>query len=123
MRLLILAGIVFILHSVFYLAFGGDFRYDSHGKRDPFSLPKTAEKKVVTKAKTGSLTNMKLEGVAVDPGGVSIAVINGNMYAEGDQLAEGIILKEVTDTGVVFNQNGTLVTIPLETAEESEMTK
>ena len=97
--------------SFFSVALNAEFSYDSHGKRDPFNAgskskpTQTAEKKVVT--------NLKLEGVVVDPAGKSVAIVNGEMVSEGDKLGDSIMVKKISKQGVQFEQEGQSIFIPI----------
>ncbi|PIQ87246.1 MAG: hypothetical protein COV74_01620 [Candidatus Omnitrophica bacterium CG11_big_fil_rev_8_21_14_0_20_45_26] len=105
----------FFSTGLFSLAFADDFRYDSHGKRDPFMEP--SMRTAVVKQETGSITNLRLEGVVIDPGGRSVAIVNGEMVGAGDQIGNQIVVKKITNHGVEFENNGKVFTIPLITEE------
>ena len=100
---------------VFSVAFAEEFRYDSHGKRDPFLISKGAN---VTLDDTGSKVDLKLEGVVLDPKGRSVAVVNGEMVWEGDQIGGSVTVKKITIQGVEFESEGKSFTIPIVAEDE-----
>lgn len=96
--------------AIFSVATANEFRYDSHGKRDPFVIaPKgggMAEKGI------GSLASVKLEGVIADPKGGSFAVINGEVVRQGEKLG-GVVVRKITDRGVQLEFEGKTFFIPV----------
>jgi len=104
--------------NIFSLVFAEEFRYDSHGKRDPFSLPKSGVKKKIVARSSGSLTSLRLEGVVVDPGGQSLAIVNGEMVSEGDKIGDLITVYKIYRSGVDFLANGKLINIAIEHTED-----
>ena len=83
----------------FSLAFAEEFRYDSHGKRDPFVSPQDG---VGGRLGFGEL---QLEGVVVDPKGDSYAIVNNEIIREGQSL-QGFLLKKIESTKVLFEKEG-----------------
>lgn len=83
----------------FSLAFAEEFRYDSHGKRDPFI---SSQEEVGGQLGFGEL---QLEGVIVDPKGNSYAIVNNEIIREGD-LLQGFLLKKIESTKVLFEKGG-----------------
>ena len=110
-----LFGFIIFLGVVFQVAFADEFRYDSHGKRDPFSISRGAKVKV---DESGSKINLKLEGVVVDPSGRSVAIVNGEMVSEGDKVGGLITVKKITSQGVEFESEGKAFSIPIVTKDE-----
>lgn len=90
-----------ILQFDFSLANGEEFRYDSHGKKDPFVSPAQA---VVTTTQMGS-GELRLEGVIVDPQGSSYAIVNGQIVRQGEAF-EGFLLKKVEPNQALFEKSG-----------------
>ena len=105
------AGLFFLTQLIFSIAFAKEFRYDSHGKRDPFFLSSKVVKTIAED--TGAVTNLKLEGVVMDPKGRSLAVVNGEMVGEGDRVGGLVVVRHITNQGVEFENNGKTFTIPI----------
>ena len=99
-----------IFLSDFSLAFAVEFRYDSHGKRDPFVSPANAG------AQLGS-GELRLEGVVVDKKGGSYAIVNSQIVKEGESL-QGFLLKKVDSNRVLFEKEGEDFEIILRQDEE-----
>ncbi len=108
-------GLLFLAQFVFSMAFAEEFSYDSHGKRDPFSISKGTK---ITLEDSSSKINIKLEGVVVDPKGHSVAVINGEMVGEGDKIGDQITVKKITNQGVEFESDGKTFNIPIAPKDE-----
>lgn len=102
--------VIFVFQLFFSIAFAKEFRYDSHNKRDPFSLASASGK--IGKDANGA-THLRLEGVVMDPKGKSLAVVNGEMVGEGDSIGGTILVKKITKDSVQFENNGQTVTIPI----------
>lgn len=103
----------------FSIALAEEFRYDSHAKRDPFSIAKSTK---ITVDDSKSKVDIKLEGVVLDPGGKSVAVINGDMVAAGDKIGDSILVKKITKQGVEVEQDGKTFTIPIVTEDVNKTT-
>ena len=95
-RLLILCLIL----SHFSVAFAQEFRYDSHGHRDPFLPPVQG---TVETIKTRE--EIHLEGIVFDPNQGSVAIVNGQMIKEGDSVA-GLLLVKLEENKAVFKRDG-----------------
>ena len=95
-RLLILCLIL----SHFSVAFAQEFRYDSHGQRDPFLPPAQG---TVETIKTRE--EIHLEGIVFDPNQGSVAIVNGQMIKEGDSVA-GLLLVKLEENKAVFERDG-----------------
>ncbi len=92
----------------FSLVFADEFRYDSHGKRDPFLSPTTQS------VAEGQLSHgeLKLEGIVVDKKGQSYAVVNSEIVREGQKF-QGFLLKKITTHEVTFQRDDEIFKIPL----------
>ena len=83
-----------------------NFKYESHGKRDPFiplvgvEAPATSSLEDIT-----SIGDIKLEGIASRPGGKLLAILNGEMVKEGDKFGE-IQIKKVTKKNITISISG-----------------
>ena len=106
---------VFFVINFFSIAIAEEFRYDSRGKRDPFSV---AAKGSSLLEGAGTLAQLKLEGVVVDPKGKSVAIVNGEMFTEGARIGDSVTIKKITDKGVEFESEGKIVNIPIVTKDE-----
>lgn len=98
-------AIIIILSG--HLLFGEDvFKYNANGKRDPF-VPLVSESgNYVSDAyEVNKIGDIRLEGVVWDEGKGSIAIINGEIVKEGDELGSVKVLKIEKD-GVIFLVNG-----------------
>lgn len=116
MRKMFMVSICLIAQSFFSIAIAGEFRYDSHGKRDPFLIASKA--RTIVAEDDGYMTHLKLEGVVVDPKGNSIAIVNGEMLKEGDQIGESIVVKRISNQGVEFENNGKSFSVPIANKDE-----
>lgn len=88
--------------SDFSLAFAEEFRYDSHGKHDPFMVQSVG----FTEAghQIGH-SDLRLEGVIIDQAGSSYAIVNSQIVKQGD-LFEGYLLKKIETNRVFFEKDG-----------------
>ncbi len=86
----------------FSLAFAEEFRYDSHGRRDPFVSP--AEAFAVGSHQIGH-GELRLEGVIIDQEGGSYAIVNSQIVKEGE-LFEGFLLKKIEPNRAFFEKGG-----------------
>ena len=78
------------------------FQYDSKGKRDPF-IP---EGQLESVEKQLGASQLRLEGIILDPSGKSIAILNGEIVKEGDNFA-GLEIKKIETNQVTFvNKEG-----------------
>lgn len=99
----------------FSMALADEFRYDSHGKRDPFvSLTDL----LASRGKQGiGYGELHLEGVIIDPKGRSYAIVNGQIVQEGDKF-EGFLLKKIEPNQVTFEKEGEEIEVVLRREEE-----
>lgn len=105
--------LVFVITSLILAGLDGyvgseeePFIYDSKGKRDPFIplIGKGAEF-LFTEVAVGSMEGIYLEGVVWDPVDGSLAIINGEIAAEGD-IVGGFKVKEIKKEEVVLVKEG-----------------
>ncbi|MFH1208757.1 MAG: hypothetical protein V1673_04285 [Candidatus Omnitrophota bacterium] len=71
--------------------------YDSGNRRDPFVPLEGGEGTSVTTASS----SIKLEGIIYDPGGHSMAILNGKSYQKGDVVEHATVVKILKDRVVV----------------------
>lgn len=106
---------VFFLGFIFSIAEAGEIRYDSGSRRDPFlsvAGPDSAG---------GTGDGLVVEGIVFDPGGSSYALINGQIYREGENF-EGAQLFRILSDRVILLENSEEVVIWLrqEVLDESQ---
>jgi len=93
-----------------------DFVYDSHGRKDPFSLP------ILNTGNTAdmeAIAGVKLEGIIWDADN-PIAVINGKVVVVGNEISGAKVL-EINENEVIFDANGQNVKIKLWKKEEGDI--
>lgn len=98
----------------FPLAFADDFRYDSHGKRDPFMSQAFAG---ALGAKQIGVSQLRLEGIVFEGSGNAFAVINGEIIKEGDHFAGFKVLKIEANQVTFQSSEGETVKIVLDREE------
>ena len=107
---------VFILNlllSDFSLAFGDEFRYDNHGKRDPFLSPgiqSFGDAQI-------SHGELRLEGIVLDKEGQSYAIVNSEIVREGQKF-QGFLLQKITAQEVIFQKDEETFKVPLRQDDE-----
>ncbi|MFH0984591.1 MAG: hypothetical protein V1882_03535 [Candidatus Omnitrophota bacterium] len=74
-----------------------EIRYDSGGRRDPF-VPLSGESNTIV---TPSSSGVKLEGIIYDPGGRSMAILNGKTYQKGEVVGDATVVKILKDHVVI----------------------
>ncbi|MCX5677759.1 MAG: hypothetical protein NTY76_01465 [Candidatus Omnitrophica bacterium] len=105
------AMVIFILPCA-----GDDYKYDSHGKRDPFVPLVSIDRPAVSRLEdVTSVADVKLEGVASTPRGKIAAILNGEIVKEGDKFGD-IEIKKITKKTVTIIMGGKNYNIDL--AEE-----
>jgi len=99
-----------------------DFKYEPHGRRDPF-VPLIGQDKVVaaTLADITSVEDIKLEGIAIGSDGKRTAIINGEIVKEGYKTGE-IVIKKIDHKSVtlLINNKEFKVSLPEEGGPKSE---
>ncbi|MFH1190558.1 MAG: hypothetical protein V1682_07740 [Candidatus Omnitrophota bacterium] len=85
---------------------GSDFRYDPHGKRDPFVPLVGMDKPAVSRLEDAtSITDVKIEGIAGSSGGKMSAILNGEIVKEGDRFGD-VGIKKITAKAVTIIMSG-----------------
>ena len=90
------------------------FRYYSHGKRDPF-VPLIGQDKassVVALSEIMSIDDVELEGIAAQTLGEKAAIINGELVKENFRAGE-LEIKKITKNSVTLTISGKEYTINL----------
>lgn len=99
-----------------YTAETGAFQYGSKDKRDPF-IPLIGEGvEFLTSQKVRSIKGMNLEGVIFDPPAGSLAIINGEIIKEGENIG-GFTLSKIKKSSVIFTRDQEDYTVSLITEE------
>lgn len=112
--ILVVSGVAIIMASSFHDVESQSQQYESRGKRDPF-VPLIGQGK--TSARIGledvaSISDIKLEGIAVNAKGKRVAVLNGELLKEGD--GAGIVkVRKVGEKNVTLLVGGKEYTVAL----------
>lgn len=72
---------------------GESFLYNDHGKRDPFWKLVTSSGAVMNYDTDLLVSDMALEGIIYDPGGNSLAVINGAVVKANTRIGLYVVSK------------------------------
>lgn len=116
----LMLGIVFFA-VISDIAFAEQFAYDSKGRRDPF-LPLTGPESVSKPkgaADIESVEDVSLEGIVYDSKGATVAVLNGMVVKEGDQVGR-VTVSKIEQKKIVLLIDGTQYEIPLAVEKGSE---
>lgn len=91
------------------------FKYDAHGKRDPF-IPLIGQDKLSNRSmalsEISSVEDIVLEGIAVQTTGSKTALMNGELVKENFRSGE-IEVKKITKNSVLIIMSGKEYTIYL----------
>lgn len=100
MRIFLIALIITVTISM--AAECESFKYEAHGRRDPF-VPLIGQDKVVaaTLADVTSVEDIKVEGIAIGSDGKRTAIINGEIVKEGYKAGE-IVIKKINPKSVTL---------------------
>jgi len=82
----LLAGMSLIMALPLYAQQGGNFVYDSHGKRDPFGPMVSSAGVVLVYDSDLTAADMALEGILADKEGKNLAIISGKVVKAGEQI-------------------------------------
>ena len=89
------------LSHVVWSADASAFRYDAHGRRDPFEPLMTSTGELRTPRSGGATGTLHVEGVLWDPA-QPLAIVNGEVRRVGDEV-EGFKIVEIRATAIVVN--------------------
>lgn len=93
------------------------FKYESANRRDPFCALVTKEGRLLPGAVVYSESeDVKLEGIIWDPVGRSVAIINGKLIQEGQDLG-GLKILKIEKTKVLIEKNGKNIVVNLNKKE------
>lgn len=111
--------LISILIFGFYLFSQEPFKYDPHGKRDPFSALVDKEGNLLPEARpVDSAVELNLEGILWDGKGDSYAIINGTVLKGGDLLGDYKVIK-IEEKKVILSRGEEEISINLSSEEES----
>jgi hypothetical protein len=94
-----------------------EFTYDAKGRRDPFVSPETKETRGPKAYDTGDFT---VEGIIFDPANESLAVINGKVLREMENLG-GFRIDKIERTVVRLSREETKLTLRLNVPTEPNL--
>lgn len=92
-----------------------EFRYDKSGKRDPF-LPWHGQSSADSQGEVG----LTLEGVVFDPGGKSLALLNGKVCRVGDEIA-GYQVEQIDIKRVRLRKGAEVLEVILRTKDQEDV--
>lgn len=91
----------------------GLFKYESHGKRDPFVSLVGPEKTASTRLEDVlSADEIRLEGIGMGARGARNAIVNGQILKVGDRVGE-IEVKDISEKSVTLTIGGKAAQIDL----------
>lgn len=96
--------LIFTIHAT--AGFCEGFKYETHGRRDPF-IPLIGQDKVQPAglSEVTSVEDIKLEGIAIRSDGKRTAIMNGEIVREGYKKGE-IEIKKIDSKKVILLING-----------------
>lgn len=98
-----IALVAFSFCTIFSIAMAEEIRYDSDGRRDPFAP-------ALSRTGSGSESNgFLIEGIVFDPRGGSYALINGQIYREGESLDGSQLVKIMPDRLILLQNSEEVV--------------
>ena len=96
--------LILALANQYSYAAGERFVYSTKNKRDPFIPLVGKGMRLLVPQEAKSIENIVLEGIVFDPEQGSLAIINGEIFKEGDSMG-GFILSEVTEKSVILTKD------------------
>lgn len=82
------------------------YKYESHGKRDPFVPLVGIDRPAVSKLEDAtSIADLKLEGIVTRSGGKMAAILNGQIVKEGDRFGD-IEIRKIAKKAVTIVMSG-----------------
>jgi len=104
--------VILTLANQYSYASGKRFIYDSKKKRDPFIPLVGKGMRLLVPQGVKSIENIILEGIVFDSEQGSLAIINNEIFKEGDSIG-GFILSEVTKKSIILTKEEKDYTITL----------
>ena len=95
----------------------GEFVYDPQNKRNPFIPLVTSDGRFLRLDAQEGSSVLSLEGIIYDKGGVSYAIVNGEVASVGDTIGGYVVLK-IENNRVIFVKDGQPLQIELNKEEE-----
>ena len=90
-----------------------DFTYKEKGNRDPFISLVTPDGRILPGARaTTESGSVELEGIIWDPGGKSVAILNGKLVKEKQRI-RGMQVLRIKKASVVLQKGGKVMVIEL----------
>ena len=93
------------------------FKYDSHGKRDPFIPLVTSDGRLINLETIEKKGDLKLEGIIYDENGLSYAIVNGMVAKIGDKIEDNQVLK-IQKNKIIFIKDGSIFELRLKEEEQ-----
>ncbi|MFH1753391.1 MAG: hypothetical protein ABH875_04330 [Candidatus Omnitrophota bacterium] len=103
--LILLIGVLWVSAGFADGAPQKDLTYDSKGRRDPF-IPLITRNVKISAGLEGvqGVEDITLEGIVWDSGGGSIAILNGVIVKEGDEIAS-VKIETITENNIILYIN------------------
>ncbi len=98
----LLMGTVLLNCQYFPVVFAEGIRYDRGGRRDPF-VPLIGEGGAIKKGLDP--TGLVVEGIIIDPKEGSMALINGELYKEGDHVQNANLIHIFHDRVILAQED------------------
>ncbi len=97
-----------VASTMFFISRGSSevYKYESHGKRDPFVPLVGVDRPAVSRLQdVTSIGDIRLEGIASRSNGKLVAILNGEIVKEGDSF--GVIkVRKITNKTVTIDVDG-----------------
>lgn len=101
-RCILLTGILLLSAHFFFIVIADEIRYDSGGRRDPF-IPLIGEGGAIRKGLDPK--GLVVEGIIIDPNEGSMALINGELYKEGDHVQNANLIHIFHDRVILAQED------------------
>ena len=90
----VFASVIIVFIAAASCAMGESFKYEAHGKRDPFvPLVGGSRPTVIKLEDVTSADDVKVEGIAIGAQGKKVAILNAEVLKEGDKVGEVELIK------------------------------
>ena len=115
-NVIMLLSFIFLLCTISLASEDSLFQYDDKGKRDPFWPLVNSAGTVTSYESSYSLSELTLEGILTGNNAQNVAMINGKILSEGEQLGQFTIL-EVREDSVIMENEGQKFKLQLKRGE------